>query len=103
MVEVLSNREFSQQALSIGDRMEQISIIKWVLDIIFIIVGTLIMMYVNRVKEDIRDEKEAREALQKEVSQIKVDYAHKGDIRDMKEEISQRFDRLERLFLESRK
>lgn len=58
---------------------------------------------VQRVHDDLKEHKEAHKEITKELEKVKIEYVHKQDMKDMKDEILARFTRFEALLETLRK
>ena len=50
---------------------------------------------VQRVHDDLREHKDAHKEITKELEKVKIEYVHKQDMRDIRDEILARFQRFE--------
>lgn len=78
-------------------------VVLWIIDTLLVLVGSLIMWNVRRISADIKDADEAIRELRNSLTDVKVNYVHKDELRDIKDELGRRFDRLENLFLQGRR
>lgn len=75
--------------------------LKWVLEGALTITVSLVIYIVNRMKDDIKENKYETELLKKDLNLVKVEYVHKSDMKEMRDELNRRFDRIETMFVES--
>jgi hypothetical protein len=59
------------------------------------LIGFLAKWMADRVQKDLDEHKKVSNELQKEVSQVKLDYVHKTEMSAIRNEIMARFDRWE--------
>jgi hypothetical protein len=67
------------------------------------LVGWMAKHMVQRVQEDLKEHKEAHKEITKELEKVKIEYVHKQDMRDIRDEILSRFSRFEDLLETLRK
>lgn len=78
-------------------------VVLWIIDTLLVLVGSLIMWNVRRISSDIKECNMSINDLRNSLTDVKVNYVHKDELRDIKDELGRRFDRLENLFLQGRR
>ena len=69
--------------------------INWIITIAVALGGGMLKMHVKRINEDLQAHKNEQKDLQKEINDVKINYVHKTDFNEFKNELWSRFDRLE--------
>lgn len=83
--------------------MDQWELVKWLIEGVLVLAGSLIMWNVRRITGDIKETRLGLEALSREITDVKLTHVHKDEFKDLTDRLERRFDRLENIFLSGKK